>query len=120
MLLSAVGLAGVTAYAVALRTREIGIRVALGATGAQVMRLVLREGVALLTAGAVAGLGLALLAERLLRGYLTMFADATKTHFGDPMLFAGGCALLAVLGLGACYLPARRAMRVDPVIALRE
>jgi predicted permease len=120
LLLSAVGLAGVTAYAVALRTREIGIRVALGATGAQVMRLVLREGVALLTAGAVAGLGLALLAERLLRGYLTMFADATKTHFGDPMLFAGGCALLAVLGLGACYLPARRAMRVDPVIALRE
>ncbi len=120
LLLSAVGLAGVTAYAVALRTREIGIRVALGARGGQVMRLVLREGLALLAVGAGLGLGLALLVERVLHGYLKGFADLTRVSFTDPVLLGGGCALMALLCIGACYLPARRATRINPVIALRE
>lgn len=120
LLLSAVGLAGVTAYAVALRTREIGIRVALGATGAQVTRLVLRESVGLLVAGGAAGLALTMFAARLFAGYFKAFALMSKLEFGDPALIASACALLAFLSLAACYIPARRATRVDPVIALRE
>ncbi|MCC6537591.1 MAG: ABC transporter permease [Bryobacterales bacterium] len=120
LLLSAVGLAGVTAYSVALRTREIGIRVALGATPGRVLRLVLSEGLTLLTAGAVLGLAMTLGAERVLRGYLTMFGQATSQRFGEPWMVVAGCALVGLLGLAACYLPARRALRVDPMTALRE
>jgi putative ABC transport system permease protein len=112
--LSAVGLYGVLAYLVAQRTREIGIRMALGARAADVVRLVLREGMAPVAVGGVAGMMAAVLATRALR---SMLFGVTPL---DPVSFAAAPALLTVVALLACYLPARRATRVDPLVALRE
>ena len=112
--LSAVGIYGVIAYGVSRRTREIGIRMALGATGGQVRRLVLGRALALTLAGAGVGVGAALAATRLLRGLL-FGVSAT-----DPWTFAAAPALLAATALAAAWLPARRAVRLDPTAALRE
>ena len=112
--LSSVGIYGVLAYLVTQRTREIGIRMALGARAVDVLRLVLREGMVPVIAGVATGMFAALAATRALR---TMLFGVTPL---DPVSFAAAPALLALVALMACYLPARRATRVDPLIALRE
>ncbi len=113
LLLSAVGLYGIVAYGVSQRTREIGIRIALGANHANVVRLVLRDGVKFVMLGAAVGLGGALASTRLLRA---MLFQTTTT---DPVTFIVVPAVLAAVALAATYLPARRAARTDPTIAIR-
>ena len=113
MVLAGVGLYGVTAYATARRTREIGIRMALGAQRSDVMRLVLSRGAAIGFAGVGIGIVAALLLTRLMAALL-YGVGAT-----DPFTFAGVTILLAVEMLAACYIPARRAMRTDPMVAVR-
>jgi predicted permease len=120
LILAAAGLAGVTAYAVARRTREIGIRMALGARQSHVLWLVLREGTAIILAGTVTGLGLALALTRALSGIVEALAKTTQTSVSDPLLLLGGPTLLMAVALVACYIPARRSTRVDPVTALRS
>jgi len=114
VLLAAIGIYGVTAYAVTCRTREIGIRVAMGAPRGVIVRMVLRHGMSMVAAGAALGLLLSAATSRLL----------TRLLFGvppvDPVTFAGAAALFAVVGLAACYVPARRATRIDPLTALRH
>ena len=112
--LAALGLFGVMAYLVAQRTREIGVRLALGATRGEVFRLILGRGMALAAIGAAGGVGAALGLTRVME---TLLFSVSRT---DPITFVGvPAALILVAGL-ACYLPARRAMKVDPVVALRS
>jgi cell division protein FtsX len=113
LLLAAIGIYGVTAYSVTSRTREIGIRVALGAPRARVVRLVLGQGMALTMAGAMLGLVLAAGASRLL-GSLLFGIGAT-----DPITFVGTALLFTAIGLAACYVPVRRALRISANEALR-
>lgn len=119
LLLAAVGLAGVTAYSVARRTKEIGIRRALGAQNFDVMKLVLKEGVILIVVGTALGLATAFAAAQAMSTTLSAMADITRTSIHDPLLLAGAPLLLAALALLACYLPARRSLRINPVDALR-
>ncbi len=120
LVLAAGGLAGVTAYAVARRAKEIGIRVALGAARGDILRLVLREGVALVVLGTVLGLAGALGVMRALAGYLDMLSQITETTASDPVLLVGAPLLLAGLALLACWVPAYRSTRMNPLVALRE
>jgi predicted permease len=120
LILATVGLAGVTAYAVARRTREIGIRMALGASRSHVLWLVLREGTAIVLAGTGTGFVLALMLARALSGVVEGLAQTTRTSVSDPVLLIGGPGLLVGLALIACYVPARRSTRLDPMIALRS
>ncbi len=113
LLLAAIGIYGVTAYAVTRRTREIGIRIAMGARGADVVGMVLRQGMALTAVGTAIGLVLAAAAGRLLSAFLFGISPI------DPIVFGGAETLFAAVGLAACYVPARRASRVDPMVALR-
>jgi putative ABC transport system permease protein len=113
LLLAMIGLYGVRAYSVARRTREIGIRMALGASAAETQRMVLREGVQLLAVGTAIGLGLSLLIGMVLSGMLYRVQSA------DPLVFSVAVALMGGVSLLACYVPARRAARVDPTVALR-
>jgi putative ABC transport system permease protein len=108
-----IGLYGVTSYVVGERTPEIGIRMALGAETQDVMRMILRQGASVVLLGIVAGAGGIAALASLLRGLLYGVAPA------DPLIFAGVGALLMLVALSACYIPARRAMRVDPLVALR-
>jgi len=112
-LLAALGLYGVLAYVVARRTREIGIRIALGGERADILGLVVGQGVRLTLGGGAIGLVAALVATRLVASLLY----GVTPH--DPLTFVGVVALLAIVSGAACYIPARRAMRVDPMIALR-
>jgi putative ABC transport system permease protein len=112
-LLAAVGIFGVMNYSVALRTRELGLRMALGAQPGRVLLLVLREGLVLTLIGIGIGLLGALALTRLMSSLL-FGVEAT-----DPATFAAIVPLLAVVSLIACYIPARRATRIDPLIALR-
>ena len=114
LILAVVGVYGVVSYGAAQRTREIGIRMAMGARPLDVLRLVLRQGLTLVISGVAAGLILTLALTRVLRSVL--LAD----NVIDPAAFIGVTLLLTVIALGACYLPAHRAMRVDPMIALRH
>jgi len=120
LILSAIGLAGVTAYAVAQRRREIGIRMALGARKRQVLRLVLRESVALIAVGTLLGLLGAFAMSKILSALTNQFADAFTVGTNDLRLLVGAPLLLAGLTLLACYVPARTAAKVDPLLALRE
>jgi predicted permease len=113
LVLAAIGLFGVIAYAVSERTREIGIRMALGAKPREVFRLVVGQGMTLALIGLLAGLPLALGMGRAVAGLLYGVAP------NDFATFAGVAALLGSVALVACYIPARRAMRVDPLVALR-
>jgi predicted permease len=117
LILAAVGLAGVTAYAVAQRGHEIGIRMALGAQKTDVLGLVMKEGVVLVTAGTLIGMTLTWAGIRLMSGFF--FTVASVRTF-DPALLVGAPLLLATLALAACYVPARKSMRIDPVAALRQ
>ena len=111
--LASVGVYGVLAYLVTNRTQEIGVRLALGAAGGDVVRLFLREGAVLTSLGLVAGLAGALAAARGLR---TLLFGVSAT---DPATFAGVAVLLVIIALAASYVPARRAARVEPMQALR-
>jgi predicted permease len=113
LLLATVGLYGVMSYSVSRRTREIGIRMALGAQGSTVLRLVLREGMTLVALGVALGLVVALAVTRLLTGFLYGVSPT------DPAAFAVVALLLSAVALVASLLPARRAAKVDPMIALR-
>jgi FtsX-like permease family/MacB-like periplasmic core domain len=120
LILASVGLAGVTAYSVSRRRREIGIRMALGARPANVLGLVMKEGVVLVAAGSVIGLAFAWAGMRLLASFLESVARTAGTDSSDPLLLLGAPLLLASLALAACYVPARESTRVDPAITLRE
>jgi predicted permease len=120
LILASIGVAGVTAYSVARRGREIGIRVALGARNGDVLGLVMKESAALVLVGSAAGIAGAWAGMRLLSSALSMVARAAGSSASDPMLLAGAPALLAALALLASYLPARRSLRIDPVAALRQ
>lgn len=111
--LAALGLYGVLAFVIAWRVHEIGIRVALGATRANVLRLVVTRGMALAAAGAVLGIAGALAATRLVEGMLF------QVPASDPLTFAGVTGFLLLVALGACLLPAWKALSVDPVDAFR-
>jgi predicted permease len=114
LVLAATGIYGVMAYAVSRRTQEIGIRMAIGATQGQVLGSVVRSAVALIGTGLVLGLGLALFAGRLLERILYGVKP------GDPASFAIVFALMFIIGSAATFLPARRAIRIDPTQALRQ
>jgi putative ABC transport system permease protein len=114
LVLAAVGIYGVMNYSVAQRTREMGIRLALGAQPGLVLMLILRQGLLLTLIGIGVGLAGALALTRVMAGLL-FGVGAT-----DPATFAAIVLLLAVVSLIACYIPARRATRVDPLIALRH
>jgi putative ABC transport system permease protein len=114
LILAAIGVYGVVSYGAAQRTHEIGIRMALGAEPVQVLTMILRQGVWLVVAGVLSGLVAASLFTRLTARVLPL-VDRT-----DPLTFGAVTLLLAGITLWACYIPARRAMRVDPVVALRH
>lgn len=120
--LAAVGIYGVMAYVVSRRTREVGIRLALGASSGDVLRLLLRQGMIPVFAGAGCGLALSTVASSLLRAALTFPANPDLL-FGvsafDPVVYAGLTTMLTGVAMLACAVPARRAMRLDPVVALR-
>ncbi|HEX6731759.1 MAG TPA: ABC transporter permease, partial [Pyrinomonadaceae bacterium] len=113
LFLAAIGIYGVMAYSVAQRTQEIGVRMALGARPLHVLRLVLGQSLVMLLIGTVIGLVGAFLLTRLMR---TLLFEITAT---DPLTYVSVIGLLAVVALLACYIPARRAAKVDPLIALR-
>jgi len=112
--LALIGIYGVTSYSLSQRTHELGIRLALGATGRDVIRLVLGEGLVLALIGAVLGIGLALAGSRFLASML--FGVSAR----DALTFTGAALLLVVAALLAAWVPARRAARVDPLISLRS
>jgi predicted permease len=114
--LAAIGLYGVMAYSVSQRFHEIGIRMALGATRGSVLRMILRQGLLLTIVGVVLGLGAAYVLTRYLESLTTMLFGVKPR---DPLTFAVIAALLIVVAFVACFIPARRATKVDPLIALR-
>ena len=113
LFLAAIGIYGVMAYSVAQRTQEIGVRMALGARPLHVLRLVIGQSLSMLLIGTVIGLAGAFALTRLMR---TLLFEITAT---DPLTYVSVIGLLAVVGLLACYIPARRAAKVDPLVALR-
>ena len=111
--LASIGIYGVMAYLVGQGTREIGIRMALGATQRKILAMVVRQGMMLAVAGSVIGLAAAFGLTRVIRSLL-YGVDAT-----DPLTFAGTALLLMIIALLASYIPARRAVRIDPMTSLR-
>jgi ABC-type antimicrobial peptide transport system permease subunit len=114
LLLAAIGIYGVLSYAVSSRTREIGIRISLGATHLRVLSGILGEGMRLVIAGFAIGAAGAFASGRILSSLLH------EVKPGDPAVFLAATGFLGLVALAACYLPARRAARLDPMVALRE
>jgi putative ABC transport system permease protein len=114
LLICAIGLYGLISYSVAQRTRELGVRLALGATGMAVMRLVLGQGVRTAAIGAAIGIAIAVGALRVMQSMLFRVSPA------DPITLAGVALGICAVALAAAYAPARRAMRVDPMTSLRH
>jgi ABC-type antimicrobial peptide transport system permease subunit len=113
MVLTIVGLYGVMMYSVSLRTREIGVRMALGAQRMSVLRMVLRDAAILLVAGIAIGAASSLASASILQSMLYSIGPR------DPAVMTFVCAAVAIVGLAAAYIPARRAATVDPMVALR-
>ncbi|HXW05418.1 MAG TPA: ABC transporter permease, partial [Vicinamibacterales bacterium] len=113
LLLCATGIYGIISFTTTQRTREIGVRMALGARPAAIQRMVMAEGARLIATGLAAGVAGAMAGSRLLRSLLF------EVRPGDPLTFVTASTLLAVVGLVAVYLPARRATKIDPLVALR-
>jgi putative ABC transport system permease protein len=113
LLLAALGVYGIVAYSVSQRSREFGIRVALGAKPAQIIRMVVGQNLRIVALGLVLGLAIAVPATRLLRGLLYQVGP------NDPAVFIGIGTMLAVVAIVASYLPARRGTQVDPVVTLK-
>jgi len=113
LLLACVGIYGVISYAVSQRTREIGVRVALGAQRADVVRMVLAEAMKLILIGTALGVATAFALTKAMASLLYGVSAS------DPFIFFSVVALLIIVSLAACYVPVRRAMRVDPIVALR-
>ena len=118
LLLAAIGIYGVIAYSTARRTREFGLRLAIGASPGDVIWLVLRDGLWMTLAGTAIGGGAAVWLSRALKTQLK--GQLFRVEPTDPATFAAVVLLLALVSLAACYIPARRALRVDPVTALRH
>ncbi len=114
LVLAAAGIYGLVAWSVSCRTREIGVRMALGARPGQVLRSTMREGLSPVAAGMAGGVAGAMVLTRLLRALLYGITP------GDPVTYAAVCAMLALAALAAVWLPARRATRIDPSAALRH
>ncbi len=113
LVLACIGLYGLLSYEVARRTREIGIRMALGAQAGDVLRLVVGQGIILAAVGAGVGVGVAMGVTRYMASMLF------DVHANDPLTIISVAILLLLVALAACYIPARRATRVDPMVALR-
>jgi ABC-type antimicrobial peptide transport system permease subunit len=111
--LAIIGLYGVMAYSVSRQTGEMGLRVALGATPREIFKMVVGRGLRIILSGLALGLAGALLLTRFLSGALY------RVNPSDPLTFGLVAALLAIVALAACYVPARRATKVDPIVALR-
>jgi len=120
LVLAAVGLAGITAYAVARRRKELATRTALGATKAQLLRLVLREGMALVSIGTVIGFVGAVGMAKILSALTDVVVESLNVGTNDPRLLVGAPLLLGTVAMLACYVPARRSAQIDPLKALRE
>ncbi len=114
VIIAAVGIAGVLAFSVSARTNEIGIRMSLGADSGRVQRMILSEGGVLLAMGLVLGVAGAFFAARVIQGLLFGVAP----H--DPVTYLGVAVLMAAIGIGACWIPALRAARIDPAITMRS
>jgi len=114
VLLAAIGIYGVLAYSVAQRRPEIGIRIALGSSAGAIFGMVVRQGARLVVVGLALGIAISLLVGRMVRGLLY------GVEPGDPLVLAGVLMVLATTAFAACVLPARRAMRLDPMVAIRE
>jgi putative ABC transport system permease protein len=108
-----IGISSVMVYTVSLRTHEIGIRMALGAQQNNILKMVISTGLSLIAGGVAIGLLVSYAVTRLLA------SEISGVSVTDPWTFGAVASLVAAVGLAACYLPARRAMRVDPVVALR-
>jgi ABC-type antimicrobial peptide transport system permease subunit len=113
LILALVGVYGVISYIVTQRTREVGIRIALGADATGIQWMLVRQGLALGVAGIVAGSAVSLMATK----YLQSLMYGVTTH--DPLTFGGVALLLVAVAVGASWIPARRATRIDPLTALR-
>jgi putative ABC transport system permease protein len=113
VVIAAVGIAGVLAFSVSARTKEIGIRMSIGADASRVQRMILSEGGVLLLAGLVLGIAGSLLATRMIQGLLFGVAP----H--DPATLAAVALAMVAIGVAACWLPARRASKIDPAVTIR-
>ncbi|HEY6660672.1 MAG TPA: FtsX-like permease family protein, partial [Pyrinomonadaceae bacterium] len=117
--LAAIGLFGVLAYAVSQRTHEIGIRMALGADQASVLKMIVRQGMTLVGLGVIVGLVGAYVLTRYLESWISLSKMLFGVKVSDPLTYAVIAVLLTVVAFIACYIPARRATKVDPLVALR-
>lgn len=120
LILASVGLAGVTAYSVSSRVHEIGIRLALGARSGDILRMIMAEGTRLIVIGSCIGIAQAVLVMHVMAASMDPVAQTIQHSQSDLRIAAGALGILVMVGLSACYLPARRSARVDPVVALRQ
>jgi putative ABC transport system permease protein len=114
LILAVVGIYSVVSYAAARRTQEIGIRIAMGAAPGDILRMVLRQGLSVVGIGLALGLAISLVGTRVLNGFFVGIKPS------DPVTFVAVVLLLTAIALIACWIPARRATRIDPLVALRH